>query len=184
MTKKKKIIIIILAFILAAFAFIYKMPKGIDDILIHPFYFDERGNYSCFGGIPEELRMHFPPDEESPGYEEISGILKEMEFVADFRNIVPVKYTFPKLAKSGSQVYIDDFYSSIVIEFRNGRNLSCDIAIYDDGTVAVQSFEYHDVIYSYRLKNKELYEKLWDYIYEKGSGVKKEYGENSWEPIK
>ena len=170
MTKnKKKIIIIAAAVILAVFAVVYKMPKSLDDILIYPFYFDEKGNYNCFCGIPDEVRMYFPPDEGNPGYEEISEILKEAEFVPDFRNIVPVKYTFSKLMKSGSSIYIDDYNSVIIIEFRSGTGYDCDVALYDDGTVSVRTFEYHDVIYSYRLKNPELYKKLWNYIEENGS---------------
>ena len=169
MTKKKKLLLIAGAVIVILLAAVYKMPKNIDDILIHPFSFDESGNYSCFGGIPDELRMYFPPDEGDPGFEEISRLLKEAEFVADFRNIVPVKYTFSKLAKSGSTVYIDDYNSVIVIEFRKADGSECDVSIYDDGTVSVRTFEYHDVIYSYRLKNTELYEKIWNYIEENGS---------------
>ena len=170
MKNKKKILIIAAAVILLAFAAVYKIPKGIDDILIYPFHFNENGGYNCFGGIPYKLRMYFPPDEGNPGYEEISEILKEAEFVPDFRNIAPIKDTFPKLKKSGSSIYIDDYDSVIVIEFQGSKVYNhCDVSIYNDGTVSVQTFEYHDVVYSYRLKNLEIYEKLWNYIEENGS---------------
>ncbi len=169
MAKKKKIFIAAAIIFIAAFSVIYKMPKGIEDIIIYPFYFNENGNYSCFGGIPEKQRMYFPPDDKDFSYEEISSLIKEAEFIADFRNIIPIKYTFEKFIKSGSSSYIGKYNSVIVIEFGEPESTSCDVSFYDDGTVAVSSFDYHDVIYSYRLKDRDFYNRLWDYIEENGN---------------
>ncbi|MBQ2795611.1 MAG: hypothetical protein IJE83_06270 [Oscillospiraceae bacterium] len=171
MSKKKKILIAA-AVLIAALAIVYKMPKSLDDILPYPFDFENAAGYSCFAITPEKQRAYFPPDEGNASYEEIYALLSEAEFISDFRNIVPVDFGFPKYTVEGSHISIEHEGKSCSIEFYSGdieTGHRCTVTFYDDGVVSVKTNEYHEVIWSYKLKDASYFEKIWEYIFENGS---------------
>ena len=171
MNKKSKTIFIITAVIITAFAFIYKFPKGMDNILPYPYDFENAFSHNCIAGIPEKQRMHFPPDKGKLSYDEIHNLLAEAKFISDFRNLAPVKYSFPKFAISGSRMFINHNGASISVDFYSGivGTGRCTVNFLDDGTVYITTMEYSDVIWSYKLTDKNYFEKLWNYSEENGS---------------
>lgn len=182
MRQKNRIIFFAAAAIIAAFAIIYKLPQNMEDILPHPYSFENYLSHNCFAGIPEKQKMYFPPDEGPADYGEIHSLLSEAKFIPDFRNIVPTKYNFPKWVVSGSKMFINHSGAHISLEFYSGKagSARCTVNFHDDGTVYISTEKYRDVIWSYRLEDIEYFNRLWSFIEENGSVYIKEPNDEHW----
>ena len=168
---KKRIFLIIAGALLLAFLLIFKYPKNFEDIIPDPYTFENNGVHICVGvGVAKteenvylkDCRVLFSTEEGHGNYDEIHTILSKAKFIADLRNLMPFENTYHGWShqhRGGISITFGEGYDGFVVE------------IHSDGCVCAYKKEdvgLADYIYSYKLKDKSVFNEAWDYIVEKG----------------
>ena len=168
---KKRIFLIIARALLLAFLLIFKCPKNFENIIPEPYTFENNGVHVCVGvGVAKteenvylkDCRVLFSTEEGHGNYDEIHTILSKAKFIADLRNLLPFENTYHGWShahRGGISITFGEGYDGFVVE------------IHSDGCVCAYKKEdvgLADYIYSYKLKDKSVFNEAWDYIVEKG----------------
>ena len=168
---KKRIFLIIAGALLLAFLLIFKCPKNFENIIPEPYTFENNGVHICVGvGVAKteenvylkDCRVLFSTEEGHGNYGEIHTILSKAKFIADLRNLMPFENTYHGWShqhRGGISITFGEGYDGFVVE------------IHSDGCVCAYKKEdvgLADYIYSYKLKDKSVFNEAWDYIVQNG----------------